>query len=122
MANPRGRRFERGSGCFTCESCGRKTRKTGVTSGSDWPVCPDCYELAGYQNGVSDNGPLDAAEYLTLARNHARAIYAKGGSFDWKDAFWAECGDRAQDELHELALALRAAEDNRVAVVLHVEP
>ncbi len=110
----RGNRFDYGTGCFTCESCGRKTRKTAVTAGCDWPVCPDCFELAGYQNGISARGPIDAADYLTYAREHARTVYAKGGTFDvsggWRDAFWAECGARAQDELHELALSLRAEE------------
>lgn len=101
-------RFARGTGCYTCESCGRKTRQTDVNSGSDWKVCADCFELAGYQNGISDNGPLDAADYVDHARNHARTVYAKGGRLDWNESFWAETGARAQAELHELALSLRA--------------
>lgn len=100
-------RFARGTGCFTCESCGRRTRQTPVTAGSDWPVCEDCFELAGYQNGISDNGPVDAADYIVYARNHARTLYAKGGALkDWEGSFWAE--RNALDEIHELALELRA--------------
>lgn len=104
----RGNRFDYGTGCFVCESCGRKTRTTAVTARNDWPVCPDCFELAGYQNGISDRGPRDAEDYITSARDHARTVYAKGGKLDWNESFWAERGARAQDELYDLALSLRA--------------
>lgn len=49
--------FSRGSAVFTCDCCGRRTRHTGVQSvGSE--TCPQCYDLAGYQNSVWDGDPI----------------------------------------------------------------
>src|SRR5882724_8793953 len=45
-------RFERGSGCFNCGVCGRRTRSTGENAGCD--LCPQCYEVAGIENMISD--------------------------------------------------------------------
>jgi len=36
-------RFQRGSGCFECISCGQKTRETGEGNG-DCKLCPSCYD------------------------------------------------------------------------------
>ena len=47
------KRFQRGSGCFKCGVCGRMTRHTGV-QGTDSDCCPQCYDLAGWQNSVWD--------------------------------------------------------------------
>lgn len=45
------------AGAFTCDCCGRRTRHTGVQSvGSQ--TCPQCYDLAGYQNSVWDGDPI----------------------------------------------------------------
>lgn len=54
MKTLRNARFERGSGCFNCGSCGRKTRNTGDNAGCG--LCPECYEIGGLENTVSDNG------------------------------------------------------------------
>ncbi len=101
-------RFERGSGCFTCESCGRKTRQTGEQGGN--PICPLCFDQAGWQNAVSDYGsePDQLADAIERSREDARAIYAKGGVFSegWRGAFWAEVS--RIDEIHTLALAAYA--------------
>jgi hypothetical protein len=49
--------FQRGSGVFKCDGCGRMTRHTGVQStGSQ--SCPQCYELAGLQNSLWDGEPI----------------------------------------------------------------
>jgi len=47
-------KFQRGTGVFTCGCCGRKTRETQDTSGSD--MCGICYELSGIQNSLRDDG------------------------------------------------------------------
>jgi hypothetical protein len=60
------RTFQKGSGCFKCSSCGRLTRHTT----SDNPdICGPCYELAGFENGVTDNGVDHIAGYLSLGLN-----------------------------------------------------
>jgi hypothetical protein len=97
--------FKRGTGAFRCESCGRLTRKTRETEGCDWNVCPECFDLASFQNGISDNGPVDAFEYVEGSRDCARRIYAAGGKFkDWNSTFWAEASPAALDEAHADAL------------------
>ena len=47
-------RFQKGSGCFTCQSCGKKTRSTGCGDNEHVNLCVDCYERAGDENSVSD--------------------------------------------------------------------
>jgi hypothetical protein len=51
----RNSRFQRGSGVYTCRSCGHDTRDTGG-DGSGVRLCDTCYELAGEVNHMSDNG------------------------------------------------------------------
>jgi len=40
--------FEKGSGCFTCISCGKATRNT--IGNASARLCPHCYDLAGHEN------------------------------------------------------------------------
>jgi hypothetical protein len=71
---PKRNTFERGRSTFKCQCCGRMTRETGIQSmGSD--SCPDCYELAGQVNALSDSDDFDRAYVLTLCAN----IRRKGG-------------------------------------------
>lgn len=50
------RKFNRfdDSGCFTCRSCGKRTRNTGDNGGVQ--LCPGCLERAGWENTHSDEG------------------------------------------------------------------
>ncbi len=48
-------RFQRGSGVYTCRSCGHNTRDTGG-DGAGVRCCDICYELAGEENSISDTG------------------------------------------------------------------
>lgn len=50
-------KFQRGSAVFNCNCCGRGTRATGVQSVGA-RVCPQCYDLAGYENMKLDDGKL----------------------------------------------------------------
>lgn len=47
--------FSRGRGVFSCETCGRQTR--GTNESLDSKCCGECYEIAGYENMFSDDGP-----------------------------------------------------------------
>ena len=54
-------RFRRGTGCYTCSSCGKRTRNTGDQSlGST--LCPRCWEESGDENMVQD-GMMTQAEF-----------------------------------------------------------
>lgn len=69
--------FQRGSAVYKCNSCGRSTRNTGDEGNSR--LCYECYELAGIDNEISDNGgmltedsytkPAYVVELLTTLRN-----------------------------------------------------
>ena len=69
-------RFQKGSGVFQCESCKRSTRDTGGDNTS-LRLCEECYELAGIENQISDQGgtPELRAE---VEKWKARCV-AKGG-------------------------------------------
>jgi hypothetical protein len=54
--NNRNARFGRGSGVYTCRTCGRKTRQTGGDNHSVG-LCEECYEIAGLENSLADNRP-----------------------------------------------------------------
>jgi hypothetical protein len=74
------RTFQKGSGCFNCASCGRLTRHTT----SDNPeICGPCYELAGFENGVTDNGIDQIAGYLSDAVSYYQEITSKGGKYEF---------------------------------------
>lgn len=55
MANRRNSHFRKGSGIYTCESCGKRTRETGGSE-SFCGLCAACYDYAGWENSHSDDG------------------------------------------------------------------
>jgi hypothetical protein len=79
MMNKRNARFAKGSGCFTCAGCKRQTRSTGDNGYSG--LCPECYEIAGQENALSDNGPdwAYAANATAEIERLKAACRAKGG-------------------------------------------
>lgn len=50
MAN-KNNRFARGTGCYNCESCGRKTRES---RNDNCRLCNECFDIAGIENEVQD--------------------------------------------------------------------
>ncbi len=49
----KGNKFAKGSGCYVCRECGKRTRETGdCESGVD--LCLACYNLAGIENSHCD--------------------------------------------------------------------
>jgi hypothetical protein len=47
-------RFQKGSGCYTCKVCGKRTRSTGQGDNEHVRLCVNCYEKAGDENDVTD--------------------------------------------------------------------
>lgn len=45
--------FRRGSGCFKCRICGKLTRETKYSSGSE--LCRECEERSEHENSHADN-------------------------------------------------------------------
>lgn len=74
-------RFTRGTGCYTCRSCKRKTRDTGRGDNEGVLLCAECYDLAGIENAVQDGEPLE--KYAGEARRLLAEIRAKGGKPDF---------------------------------------
>jgi hypothetical protein len=75
-------RFERtGKGTvFACETCGRNTRMAG--QGND-TLCPECWELAGIDNHVNDNGSEALTAGVVAERDALlRKAVARGGNED----------------------------------------
>ena len=68
-----GKYFERyGKGVYKCVICKRGTRVT--TQGND-DLCPECWELAGLENTVFDNGKELAREWGVAKERDA--LFAK---------------------------------------------
>ena len=43
-------RFQKGSGGYICQDCGRRTRSTGRGDNENVELCVDCYEIEGFRN------------------------------------------------------------------------
>lgn len=73
--------FQRGTACFTCNSCGRKSRHTGEQAiGVD--LCPQCYDLGGFYNAYQDGGIEGLTPYLSDIKACTDLIISKGGTLD----------------------------------------
>ena len=84
-------RFTKGSGCYICNSCGLKTRSTG--DNGQCHLCENCYDLAGFDNRVSDDGIESLTEgNIADIRNMAANLIQRGGtvSFDNLNFLFAE--------------------------------
>ena len=78
MAQAKRNRFAKGSGCYTCERCTRKTRSTGQGDNEYAGLCAECYDLAGMENEIEDSGSTQ--ELLAEIANQETLIRTKGGT------------------------------------------
>lgn len=85
------RGFARGSFAqtYTCRCCHRVTRPTGIGDNDGVQLCVECYDLAGEENHLSDNGTFYASPGQVLQL--IRSVTAKGGDA----SRWAELEERA---------------------------
>jgi hypothetical protein len=66
-----------GGSTYTCDCCARLTRHTGAQAlGSK--LCPDCWDLAGLENEISD-GVATSADHADRIRALTASLAAKGG-------------------------------------------
>lgn len=76
-------RFAKGSGVYTCNCCNRQTRSTGRGDNEHARLCAECYDLAGFDNQVSDEGIGSLTpENLSDIRTLIATITSKGGEVD----------------------------------------
>lgn len=77
------RRFQKDSGVYTCECCGKRTRETGNgESMSGGSYCAFCLELLEQENCLNDH-VITEAEYIEIINNlneryHRNAKYENG--------------------------------------------
>lgn len=77
-------RFAKGSGVYECSCCGRRTRSTGRGDNENAGSCVECYDLAGEENSLSDNGEFYSSPAAVLAL--IEAVADKGGdASEWDD-------------------------------------
>lgn len=86
MAINRFRNFGGGS-VFACRCCTRKTRYAGQGIGTE--LCPQCYELAGIDNMLNDEGRKATDAERAECNRYIAEIQAKGGNIEnpkkWND-------------------------------------
>lgn len=54
--------FRRGETTYICQSCKKRTRNVGGDE-AQCRLCLDCFELAGIDNHLTDNGAESMVEY-----------------------------------------------------------
>ncbi len=66
-------RFVKGSGCFTCQGCGKVTRSTGRGDNEHARCCERCYDMGGDENAVAD-GDMTQAEFDAKWKTEAKTF------------------------------------------------
>lgn len=79
-------KFHRGSSTFACNVCGRTTRDTGVQSAGN-KICPQCFELAGIENEISDGYTTVAAEAKKISELIEQIVAKNGDTTEWVKTF-----------------------------------
>jgi len=81
-ASNRNSQFQRGTGCYDCEVCGRKARATANTPHGE-KICEECYDIAGIYNVYQDCGNgEELAQYFNDVQMLCARIVEKGGTLD----------------------------------------
>lgn len=86
------RGFVKGGGTtYVCRCCKRTTRPTGTGDNDGVRLCVECYDLAGEENHLSDNGTFYGSKAEVLA--NIKAIEDKGGDA----SCWADLKTKASE-------------------------
>ena len=73
----RNNRFQKGSGMYQCVSCKRNTRSTGRGDNENLRMCEECYDIAGIENQIADQG--STPELIAEIERLKTQCIAKGG-------------------------------------------
>ena len=79
------KQFRRGLSTFICQTCKRRTRETNGDH-AQTGNCGWCFDLAGIENTISDNGQEVIGDYYEEARDLLKRIANAGGNMKW----WAD--------------------------------
>lgn len=77
-----------GKGVFTCQCCERQTRETNGDH-AQTGNCEHCFELAGIENTLSDNGMEVAKSYKAEVKMRLTKLAKMGGKME----HWAELAE-----------------------------
>lgn len=92
--NAQRRGFAKGGGTtYTCRICKRVTRPTGTGDNDGVQLCVECFDLAGEENSLSDNGCFYGGAQEVLG--NIKSIESKGGDV----TNWAAIKATAEQEL-----------------------
>jgi hypothetical protein len=65
---------------FNCDVCGRRAR---IVDQGNTTICQECWDLAGMDNTVNDNGPQELTPAVIEERDRLAAIIvARGGDLE----------------------------------------
>ena len=67
-------KFQKGSGCYTCECCGKLTRETGKLNSSDAAfikICVRCFEIGDDELMVQD-GDMTEEDFVEIWGQHSQ--------------------------------------------------
>lgn len=79
-------KFYKGSSTFKCKVCERRTRDTGAQSVGN-KICPQCYELAGIENEISDGHCTFEERRETIEGYIAEIVERGGNDTEWQSTF-----------------------------------
>jgi hypothetical protein len=79
---------------YECRCCRRFTRPTGTGDNDGVQLCVECFDLAGEENSLSDNGEFYGSAQEVL--NNIAAVVAKGGDA----SCWNDLKTRAEAEVN----------------------
>ncbi len=67
-------KFQKGSGCYKCGTCGKQTRSTGRGDNENCGLCVECFDLSSIENNRLDNGDVVTMKDYG---NEIKATFAK---------------------------------------------
>lgn len=73
--------FVKGQSTYSCRCCKRLTRQTGRGDNDMVNLCAPCYDLAGEENHISDNGELYDSPQQVLSL--IEEVAAHGDASSW---------------------------------------
>lgn len=66
-------KFQKGSGCFICEHCSKRTRRT-IEDNTNETYCDKCVEMMMHENSIMDNKDLWDKETMDLAQKQYKKM------------------------------------------------
>lgn len=101
---------------YKCRCCKRTTRPTGTGDNDGVFLCEDCYELAGEENHLSDNGTFYSAPTRVL--QCINSVVEKGGDASCWDALKARAEEMITPKATTVTITLEADDLRETLIAL----